>query len=118
MVFHNLFPGVSFRVSPRTSIHDHYHHYNNNNNNNNNYNNHSPEQFSPSPLIEPQLYQPRPGVFSPNAAPPPLQLQSTLSVEEEQVRGHQTITSPVFKLFFHQMTLHAHVCRVTRETKF
>ena len=91
MVFQNLFPGVSFRVAPRTSIHDHYHHYNNNN-----YNNDSPDQFSPSPLIEPQLYQPRPGVFSPNAAPPPLQLQSTLSVEEEQVRGHQIITSPVF----------------------
>ena len=103
MVFQNLFPGVSFRVAPRTSIHDHYHHYNNNNYNNynnyndNNYNNNdSPDQFSPSPLIEPQLYQPRPGVFSPNAAPPPLQLQSTLSVEEEQVRGHQIITSPVF----------------------
>ena len=91
MVFQNLFPGVSFRVAPRTSIHDHYHHYNNYNNNND-----SPDQFSPSPLIEPQLYQPRPGVFSPNAAPPPLQLQSTLSVEEEQVRGHQIITSPVF----------------------
>ena len=114
MVFHNLFPGVSFRVSPRTSIHDHYQHYYNNNNNNYNYNNNNnnnnnPEQFSPSPLIEPQLYQPRPGVFSPNAAPPPLQLQSTLSVEEEQVRGHQTITSPAFKCFFHQMTLCAHV---------
>ena len=92
MVFQNLFPGVSFRVAPRTSIHDHYHHHYNNNN----YNNDSPDQFSPSPLIEPQLYQPRPGVFSPNAAPPPLQLQSTLSVEEEQVRGHQIITSPVF----------------------
>ena len=95
MVFQNLFPGVSFRVAPRTSsTHDHYHHYNNNN-----YNNDSPDQFSPSPLIEPQLYQPRPGVFSPNAAPPPLQLQSTLSVEEEQVRGHQIITAPVLNVF-------------------
>ena len=94
MVFQNLFPGVSFRVAPRTSIHDHYHHYNNNN-----YNNDSPDQFSPSPLIEPQLYQPRPGVFSPNAAPPPLQLQSTLSVEEEQVRGNQIITAPVLHVF-------------------
>ena len=107
MVFHNLFPGVSFRVSPRTSIHDHYHHYNNNNNNY--YNNNPPEQFSPSPQIEPQLYQPRPGVFSPNAAPPPLQLQSTLSVEEEQVRGHQITTLPVFECLFLQMTLCAHV---------
>ena len=112
MVFQNLFPGVSFRVSPRTSIHDHYHHYNNNNYNN--YNNNHPEQFSPSPLIEPQLYQPRPGVFSPNAAPPPLQLQSTLSVEEEQVRGHQTITSPVTR----SLCMHMYVHTVTRETKF
>ena len=51
MVFFNLNPGVNFRISqsqPRQHQQQ------------------QQQQFSPSPLIDHQLYQPRPGVFSPN----------------------------------------------------